>query len=294
MTDGMQKVLGKRGLRDSMMFGLAGDHRPTKQAMDDICSGVPEAKWAIHSHYRCEEWQGYKMGMFIALWGIGCGPADPASGYGFGWSNPRWMSYYPRAMGPSSTLSEYRCVLETWIGARNSHWPFIGTGRGSRGLGRLVGDFWNVLEDSRGRSRGSLAGRYPESAWGQLNLNFWAPPIIARGRRGPIATARSEAFRESAQQIEARVFLEKAWLDPAAPDILGKDLNARSRTLLDERIRIVNVSAQGGDGAEAWFISSGWRDRARRFFALAGEVAGAYGDREPQPDLSDRRKREGE
>ncbi|MFW5870920.1 MAG: glycoside hydrolase domain-containing protein [Verrucomicrobiota bacterium] len=289
LTDGIQPVLEKRGLKDSMLFGLAGDHRPTKQAMDDISNGVPGAEWAIHSHYKCENWQGYDMGMFIALWGIKCGPTDPSRGRAFGWSNPQWMAYYPRQMGSRSTLSEYRCKLETWIGAYNGRWPKIATGYGPRGLGRLVGDFWKVLNGKH-----TLAGRYPESAWGQLNMNFWAPPLIKKGKKWPVASARSEMFRESAQQVEARVYLEKAWLDPEGPQILGKDLYDKCRSLVDERIRTVNISAKGGDANEAWFISSGWQDRATELFDLCGEVSKAYGNRQPNPNLSRRDKKKGE
>ncbi len=282
LSDGMQVVLEKRGLKKSMLFGLIGDHRPTKQAMDDVSNGVPDAKWAVHSHLRCENWKGYDMGMFIALWGIRCSATDPSQGHSFGWSNPRWMSYYPREMSLNSTLTEYRCKVETWIGARNSRDPFLATRTGPRGLGRLGGDFWPVL--GRGRRKHTLAGRYPESAWGQLNLNFGVPRILAKGEDGPLATVRSEAFREAIQEMEARVYLEKAWLDPEAGKILGPELVKRCRMLLDERIRIVNASAYGGD-SEAWFISSGWRERSENLFELAAEVSAKYGSKQPNPDL---------
>ncbi|MFW6152279.1 MAG: glycoside hydrolase domain-containing protein, partial [Verrucomicrobiota bacterium] len=293
LTDGIQPVLEKRGLKDSMLFGLAGDHRPTKQAMDDICNGVKDAEWAIHSHYLCGEWQGYKMGMFIALWGISCGPADPSQGYAFGWSNPRWLAYYPRKMSLKSSLTEYRCMLEAWIGARNSKWPSIATRRGPKGLGRLGADFWEVMKDSRGRARGTLAGRYPESAWGQLNLNFGVPRIFGIGKEGPVATARSEAFRSSTQEIEARVYLEKVWLDSKAPQIIGEDMVKEIRSLLDERIRVVNIAQRRGDVSRACFISSGWKDRNQRLFDLAAEVQKKYGKKQPDPDL-DRERKEGD
>ncbi|MFO7900961.1 MAG: hypothetical protein R6V58_18130, partial [Planctomycetota bacterium] len=296
LTDGMQQVLARRGLKDSMLFGLIGDHRPTKQAMDDISNGVPGAQWAVHSHYRCETWKGYKMGMFVALWGIRAGPTDPSRGRSFGWTNPEWMLYYPREMSLRSTLTEYRCKLETWIGARDRRGWEAGVGSGPRGVGRLGADFWVVLKDGRGRARSTLAGRYPEAAWGQLNLNFGVPRVLAIGKEGPIATVRSEAFREAVQELEARIYLEKALLDPAAPRIVGARLLRRCRTALDERIRAVNVAAGGrrGRAAEAWFISSGWRVRAEALFDLAAEVAAAYGDKTPAPDLGRTEKKEGQ
>ncbi|MCX7804440.1 MAG: hypothetical protein N3A38_04535 [Planctomycetota bacterium] len=283
-TDGIQPVIEKRGLRDSMLFGLVGDARPTKRAMDDICNAVPGARWAVHSHYRCEQWQGYRMGMWIALWGLGYSLTDPSVAVSCGWSNPEWCSYYPREMGTHSTLVEYRTKAEAYIGACRQGGPRAGDG--PRGLGRLNADFWE-LKDERGRAIGSLAGRYPESAWGQLNLNPGVPPVLARGRKGPIPTMRSEAFRAAAQDIEMRVFIEKALLDPDGPRRLGPDLARRCRKALDARIRYANRCAQymeASDG-EIWFIGSGWEDRTALLCELVEEIGKKFTDREPRVEI---------
>lgn len=287
LTDGIQPVLEKRGLKGSMLFGLIGDARPTKQAMDDICNGVPGAKWAVHSHYYVDRWQGYEMGMRIALWGLKYSPEDPEKGYSFGWSNPDWVSYYPREMSLNSTLTEHRSKLEAYIGARRGS-DFIAKGVGPRGLGRLGADFWQVLKDGSGRPRSTLAGRYPESAWGQLNLNFGVPRILGMGKRGPVPTVRSEAFREAQQEVEARVYVEKALLDDNGPKRLGEDLIKRCREALDDRIRIVNRASwyRGAREAEAWYIGSGWQNRTDLLFALAAEVKAKYGDKDPAPNLT--------
>ncbi|HOX04825.1 MAG TPA: DUF6067 family protein [Planctomycetota bacterium] len=288
LTDGIGPVLKKRGIENSMLFGLIGDARPTKQAMDDITAGVPGAKWAVHSHFYCDKWQGYDIGMGIALWGIGVTPVDPREGYSFGWSNPMWLSYYPREMKMQSSLVEHRVKLERWMGAKRSYTPFVSKGVGPRGLGRIGADFWPVLKDDRGRVRGSLAGRYPEAAWGQLNLNFCIPYILGKGKTGPLATVRSEAFRESLQEVEARVYLEKALLDDNAKTVLGEDLGKRCREALDERIRM-GLCAEGE--GESWYISSDWARRSDLLFGLASEVAAKYGDKEPQPNLKNEEKK---
>jgi hypothetical protein len=287
LTDSVQAMLDKRGLKNSMLFGLVGDARPTKQAMDDICNGVPGARWAVHSHYNVESWQGYPMGMRIALWGLKYSPMDPEKGYSFGWSNPEWVSYYPREMSLSSTLTEYRSKLETYMGARRGS-DFISKGQGPRGLGRIGGDFWVVLKDGSGKPVSSLAGRYPESAWGQLNLNYGVPRIFGMGKRGPVPTVRSEAFREAQQEVEARVYVEKALLDDNGPALLGESLTRRCRGTLDDRIRIVNRASwyRGAQEAEAWYIGSGWQDRSDQLFALAAEVKAKYGAKDPVPNLT--------
>ncbi|MFW6159340.1 MAG: glycoside hydrolase domain-containing protein, partial [Planctomycetota bacterium] len=107
-NEGIYPILKKRGLERSALYGLIGDVRPTKQAMDDITTGVEDSKWACHSHYYATSWQGYPLGMAIALWGIGCSPVDPSRGYGYGWRNPFWIAYYPREMSIHSTLVEHR------------------------------------------------------------------------------------------------------------------------------------------------------------------------------------------
>jgi len=274
---GIIPVLKKRGLEKSMLFGLIGDARPTRLAMDDITAGVgPGAKWAVHSHYYCVNWQGYDMGMAIALWGIGSVPVDPSVGYGYGWQNPFWLSYYPREMSMLTTLVEHRIKLEAWMGARSRSASAYSKAKGTKGLGRLGADFWIVLKDRRGRLRSSLAGRYPESYWGQLNLNYGIPHLLGKGKNGPVPTVRSEAFRENIQEVEARVFVEKALTDKARRAALGAALARRCREALDRRIRMCLYS--GGEG-QPWFISSGWNKRAEELFRLASEVAKRLEDR---------------
>ena len=285
MTDGIKPILAKRGLESSMLFGLVGDARPTKQAMEDICSGVTDPHWAIHSHLYCDKWpvkDGYPMGFVNALWGIGCQPADPKDGLSFGWSNKLWLSYYPREMSLGSTLVEHRTKLENWMGARTGYTPFISKGTGPRGLGRIGGDFWNVVKNEKGRPVASLAGRYPESAWGQLNLNYCISYLLGKGKNGPVATVRSEAFRESLQEVEARILLEKALFDDEAPTLLGEDLMKRCRSALDDRVRICLHAA--GEG-QPWFVSSDWSARSELLFTLASEVTKKMG-RAPKPNLT--------
>jgi hypothetical protein len=291
LTDGIQPVLKKRGLEDAMLLGLIGDSRPTKVAMDDIANGMNgRDHWALHSHLFCTNWQGHDVAFVNALWGIGLVPHDPSKsegihgGYAFGWSNPLWLSYYPREMHISSTLVEHRVKLETWMGARKPYTPFVAPGTGARGLGRLGGDFWRVVKDRRGRVRSTLAGRYPEAAWGQLDLNFCVPYLLGKGPKGALPTVRSEALRLGLQEVEARIYVEKAWLDDEAKTLLGDKLMARIRAALDERIRMcLNARGEG----ESWFIASGWNARTEELFNLAAEISRKLG-REPKPNLTPR------
>jgi hypothetical protein len=279
LSDGMQEVLKKRGMERSMLFGLVGDSRPTKLAMDDIGNAVTAPRWAVQSHFFCENWYGYPMRIGSAIWGIGVAPVDPEEGYAYGWSNPMWLNYFPRETKHWSPPVEHRVKVELWMGAKASGVASGVPGYGVCGVGRVGADFWPVMKDDRGRVRGSIAGRYPESAWGQLSLQNTTQAILGRGTNGPIATIRSEAYREGLQEVEARIFVEKALLDSDAKAILGDELLQRARSVLDERIRICNRAT------ESFYISSGWMKRSETLFQLAGEVARKYNGREPNPNL---------
>jgi len=283
---GIIAVLRKRGLEKSLLYGLIGDARPTRQAMDDITTGVPKAKWAVHSHYYCTNWQGYDIGFCIALWGIHLNIVDPKHGRGYGWQNPRWLAYYPREFALTSSLVEQRYKLEMWLGAFSLfEMKHRGKSRTARGLGRIGADFWIVRRDARGRLRATLAGRYPESYWGQLNLNYCIPHILGKGKTGPVATVRSEAFREGIQEAEARIFIEKAIVIKVNRAKVGEALARRCRAFLDERIRMVNVAggprkdqvSRGGKFG-AGRLPPDWKQRNAALFALAAEVAKKLGD----------------
>jgi glycosyl hydrolase family 123 len=271
-SDAIRPMLKKRDVEGSLMFGLLGDHRPTKQAMDNITTGLPKRNpgwWALHSHNYCHNWLGHDIGMCVALWGIKSNVVEPEKGHGYGWKNPFWLSYYPRPMKPTAPIVDYRIIIESRLSSvpwNTGRWP---KARGIRGIGRFGAEFWKVLKDKRGRRRASLAARYPETYWGQLCLNYGVPYILGMGKNGPLATGRSEAFRENMQEIEARVFIEKALLDKAKNAKLGADLARRCREELDTRIR---CSLRASGEGSVWFISSGWEQRTRTLFALAAEV----------------------
>ncbi|HUU43654.1 MAG TPA: hypothetical protein VMX57_07735 [Planctomycetota bacterium] len=105
---------------------------------------------------------------------------------------------------------------------------------------------------------------------------------------------RYEMMREGVQECEARIFIETALTDDRLKARLGTELARRCQDELDERIRfmIKGMCTLNLDGYIAgwstnatqcwwnavtlqghrWFIASGWEDRTRRLFRLAGEV----------------------
>ena len=286
LFDGMRQLLAKRGMADRMMVGISGDYSPTKTALEDIAAAAPGINWVVHSHTWWSNLHGQPIGCLASVWGIS-GPRDPglpADYYGnrrfLGWKAPMVVAF-PRVgcsvherVGFNSPLALYREMAEgslTSAGRPNAKPP------GVRGFARMGADFWGVLETRQPAGRTSLVGRYPETAWGSLNMNNGLTAMLAPGKSGPIATVRLEMLREGLQEAEARVFMEKALADPALRAKLSDDLSKRCQDLLDDRVRDYLRSVRRQDDDWLWFVASGWQERTRKLYALAAEAAGSLG-----------------
>ncbi|MFH1023194.1 MAG: glycoside hydrolase domain-containing protein [Planctomycetota bacterium] len=275
LLDGMQKEMDKHGISKSMLFGLMGDHLPTAAAVEAVRKARPDLEWACHSHFYRDKWHGQEIGFSAAVWGVKCYPCDPLDGYGYGWRNAFRLLHYPRGdLNSSCSLANFRLQIEQDMGAKpwdTNQWR---KSNGIRGLGRQGADFWPVLKDASGRPSARLAARYPDTAWGQLCINYGNPDYLGKGRTGPVPTARSEMIRENVQEIEARVLIEKALLDEARKAKLGDELAKLCREAMDERILLCLYGVHEG---EPWVISSGVPERMKKLFGLAAEVAAKIG-----------------
>ncbi len=265
--EGMQALLTKRGMGGAMMLGVSGDRQPTEAALDDLSAAAPKAKWVVHAHNRQESLRGRPVGYLAAIWGIGAKISEPEDGHrGHGWRDPFLTAYIRGVPGE----------LEAWLSA-----PGIkDRERGVKGFAWSGADFWPVLKH-RGRGR-TLIGRYPEAQWSALDMRWRPTYIIAPGTSGPVPTVRFEVLRAEVQQCQARIFIEKALLDPRLRARLGADLAARCQKLLDDRIRVYFRRHQKGPrlprGRERiWFGSSGWERSSGDIYRLAAEVAARLG-----------------
>jgi hypothetical protein len=262
-------MLKRRGLENSLMVGVAGDSRPNKDAVEDLKAVAPQAKWVIQSHMGGDQLFGQPIGYLCDVWASPVAP-DPAVKRVYGWQNPAApRSTFPRegsstvgAIRTWSPLAQYRVALEGMSAA------------GIHGFGRVGADFWDVIDPKdpiRNKYTGgilNILGRYPESNWAQLYLGNSTPYVLAPGPDGAVPTVRFEMIRQGAQDLEARVFLEKTLLDPALRARLGEDLAQRCQKLLDDRVRAVLI------GRTSWMFFQGGPERLEKLYALAGEVAG--------------------
>jgi hypothetical protein len=158
-----------------------------------------------------------------------------------------------------------------------------------RGVGRLGAEYWHVLKDKRGRRKGRIYARYPQSNW--RNLDIYTS-LLAPGPTGPAATHHLEHLREGVLECEARIQLEAALADDARKEQLGDDLAQRCRAALDEHLRCMHralttytcrldypptYKRRPAIASHLWFVGSGWEARRLELFNLAGEVARKLG-----------------
>ncbi|MFH1024803.1 MAG: glycoside hydrolase domain-containing protein [Planctomycetota bacterium] len=275
--DGLRAILEKRGLKNSLMVGLGHDTRPTKSVVEDLKAAVPDARWVIHTHGRCHDWMLYKIqpvGAQAEVW-FSPGERDPGIRRLYGWKNEHLYTTFPRVgsgavdyIYNNAALGLYRASIEGIVIS------------GIRGADRLGGEFWEVPV-AEGKRSVSLLGFDPSTNWGALNVSNAVSHLLAPGKDGPVATIRLEAIRQGVQETEARIFLEKALVDPGKKANLGEDLAKCCQELLDERTRAILKAIAGGPyGDAAWMhYMAGANAHAGQLYAAAAEVAGRLGNK---------------
>jgi Glycoside hydrolase 123, catalytic domain/Glycoside hydrolase 123 N-terminal domain len=269
--------MSQRGLKDTMMLGMISDASPSKDekaVLGEVSGGLP---WVSHSHFckfiraRDKTAARAAFGYEAFVWDLRYAP-DPTKERPYGWKRKELLVDFDRFNFNSFLPTTLRHFAEFNI-----------TGH-QRGVGRLGGDRWWAIRDKRGRRVGTVAGRYPQSMWRNVDLRSF---ILAPGPEGAVATTRYEIFREGIQECEARIAIERVLTDEAAKKKLGAELADRCQTMLDERLRLAWKGA-GGEAddikgkswryklhpdAHKWYLTSGWQQRTETLFALAGEVA---------------------
>ena len=283
LFDELRARMAKRGLDGSLTLGFTTDTNPTKGVVETMKAVAPGLPWLRQSHDPGTVLFGVPVKYTAYVW-TGQFARDPLVGRDHGWDQKEMRLFFPRCGMDVLDITTHRFMGELNIAGEQ------------RGFGRLGGDFWPVMKDKKGARVGRVSeGRFPRGSWRALNI---VSSYLAPGPDGPAATARYELAREGLEECEARVFIEKALLDPALRAKLGKDLADRAQGLLDERtvamIRGVNALTLGihftsnaedrhmwwhafnSTGPE-WLAGSGWQARSTALYDAAAEVAHAIG-----------------
>ncbi|MBN2584819.1 MAG: hypothetical protein JXL80_17275 [Planctomycetes bacterium] len=288
----LRQRMKRRGLEDAMMLGMVTDAYPSKEEvalLKDLSGGLP---WVSHGHGGFEPNQllhglspiGYQACVWFTQF------ADQVVTHGKAWGDE---PMYGWQRDPLRVAYERNTDLDSYPLTR---WRQMGESNitgGQRGMGRIGADYWPVVKDNRGRRRGRVWDRFPESRW--MNLNI-CNSLLAPGPNGPVATSRFEAFREGVQECEARIVIERALTDGKMAARLGAPLAKRCRELLDERMLVLwnSLSNQqltgpgwqngigwrwsAGVSGHVWYVGSAdWQKRSLDLYALAGEVTRKVG-----------------
>ena len=285
MLGAVMQRMEKRGYGRAVMIGTASDVVPRQWTIDFFKETAPGLPWVAHAHGIVNRYfasHGSSVGYYTSLLESSfCGL--PEDGRKYGWKRP----------------DIYGFLLRNWYGSFEQfpqttwrHLAEVNVTGGQRGIGHMGADLWPVVKDKAGRRVGRIYQLHPESNW---RSNDVCTSVLAPGKDGAIATTRFELMREGVQECEARIAIERALTDEKLRAVLGEDLAGRCQRLLDDRIRFMirgmsNLRSDGympgpcdnshtcwwntsGVDGHLWFIASGWQDRSRSLYSLAGEVS---------------------
>jgi len=267
VIDALRERMKKRGLEKALMIGVQNDFaKLEKTAVECWAKVAPGIPWVSQGHGLATRAYSVPVGYSTTVWNARFA-SDPTKALTHGWQQKKHtiVAEFPRDLWKNDLGSQM--VRSRLIGEVNIQGK-------QRGYGRLGADFWPVLKSADGKRVSRIIGRYGQwNTAGQLTVKT---TYLAPGESGAISTARFEMMCEGVQECEARIFIEKALLDEAKRAKLGDDLAKRCRAMLDERIRAALWSAgKRPDAGYAWFVCSGWQERSRKLYDLAGEVARA-------------------
>ena len=270
----IRKRMEKRGLDKTMMLGLMPDAWPSKEEVTFWKSISGDMPWVVHGHagHASDVMIGNKglykisdIGYAAFVYGLTYN-VNPDKGRMYGWRQPALLTCYERGgMMNQANLLAMREV------------PAFAITGGQRGSGRLGGEFWHAVRNSKGVRSGPVWARYPENNWRNLDICDW---FLAPGPDGPVATKRLEALREGTQVCEARIFLEDALLDDAKKSRIGTDLAKRCQDALDVHHRAMWKTVwNNDDDLNAVGVAGGFRFPAEGLWATlekAGRPQGAF------------------
>jgi hypothetical protein len=248
VMDGVRQRVRKLGWKDeSIMLGMASDGRPSRATTGLFQKIAPYARWVLNSHWWAKEINGAEVG-YTAIVG------SPRKAEGMGWHNPRIDTQFQR------DKHDRECSPERWRSL--VEWALV---NGLRGQGRIGADFWHVVLPG-GTGEEEMDNRNGCSGWtGNLKLNCSSCAMLAAGPDGAVSTARFEALRESLQDCEARIAIEKVLVDENLRARLDADLLNRCKAELAKRAKIVTRH----NGPEP---GQPWEKLSRDLFTLAAEV----------------------
>jgi len=180
LFDGLLDLMRKRGLEDKLVLGLMSDAWPTRGEalfLKDLSGDLP---WISHSHMGVAKWRLHDVADVAYQTTVTqnhYANDDPPMGSKHGWKRPELIAEYARGT----------CFVNCPASRMRHCGEFNITGT-QRGIGRVGGDFWRAVKDRQGRRRGTVAARYPQSSWRNLDLYS---TLLGPGPDGPASRLRT-------------------------------------------------------------------------------------------------------
>lgn len=258
--------LTKRGIDEkALMVGMASDRHPDKAEVDLFKQVAPWARWVKQAHGDVGQFAGVPVGHLAFVWGTH-GLKDPSEKRVYYWKTEQVRTVFPRA-GACKMFRAGQSMCNAW-----TLQEYL-VAAGYRGIGRIGVDFWPIYKGANRHYGGdTMAGLHAN--WGQTTISESVLDLFQPGPDGCLMTVRLETFRQGVLDAEARIVIDKILVDKAKSAKIG-DLAKKAQDLLDERARI--FLAYDGE-LQIWHTASGWQERDKALFAMAGEVAKAAGD----------------
>jgi hypothetical protein len=287
VIDDVCKILAKRGLEKSLMFGMAANNWVQRQCCQDLKTVYPEIRWVNRTHYYTPTVGDGKVTQPVGLASVVGGVIslfyDPdEEGTHYGWKSPGLVINFPRLGNvPGAVfggyLPTYGVFAESALLSGGARWRSV---QMVQGVGHIGADFWPVLRNPRGGPPQSLGDRYV--FWHSLSISQVIPAILAPGADGPVSTTRHQVMRESLQEAEARIFVQNALLDQERAARLGPDRAKRLRDLCDERTQMLRYYSYYCeplvlDDYAKVFNQERWDTLSAKLYQAASDVAKALG-----------------
>ncbi|MCC5830923.1 MAG: hypothetical protein JJU36_15870 [Phycisphaeraceae bacterium] len=297
LLDGARRRVAERSWDErALMIGIGYDARPSADTVRFFAEIAPWALWTLFTHGRGDppvrDGQlrigdmrvGYVEFPFSAGPGVNeprrlasgifrGGEWDLRSGFHLSWVED-WHDLHA-TWGARSILRDHSFAETFRLFPRDM---VLGM---SRGFSRQGIDFWPVinpdrptLRDGAPNRRRIIAGTGAHTAGpGHTVYRHNVRSIAAPGPEGALPTVRFEMLREGLQDVEARIFLERALTDEATRTILGEELaeEVKELNLTAFNLRHYHATHHAVVSYTGAFVvaGTGWQTRLDRWYAAA-------------------------
>ncbi|MCK6472201.1 MAG: hypothetical protein L6R28_10685 [Planctomycetes bacterium] len=273
VLEGIFERLEKRGWKDAAVIGTPSDNGPkTPEPVSMVKELWPEARLMFSGHPNPTQLPARDKSMVPVacrehVWAAGVLYKPDGAKAGGGGKYPTPWKRGPTQLEWGFMRYGVACIHHLYESSPAAAWRAVeeATLQGNlNGVGRVGLDFWPLPVGNKPGNYRALSGDKGMHLGPSASTRMFFFP----GPNGPVATWRSEVFREGLQIREAMIFLQQALERPG----LEAELAERIREALDERARHYLRTHQGQPMLWTAFEGSGWQQRDGLLLRLCAEA----------------------